>query len=64
LAYYTEILTDQYKWVQAQQYMAQAMEYGPQYMDVHRVQAYLYEVLGEYNLAIQEYQKLLKLTRS
>jgi hypothetical protein len=45
LAYYTEILTDQYKWVQAQQYMAQAMEYGPQYMDVHRVQAYLYECL-------------------
>jgi tetratricopeptide (TPR) repeat protein len=39
LAYYTEILTDQYKWVQAQQYMAQAMEYGPEYMDVHRVQA-------------------------
>ncbi len=61
LAYYTEILTDQYKWVQAQQYMAQAMEYGPQYMDVHRVQAYLYEVLGEYNLAIQEYQKAIEI---
>jgi len=61
LAYYTEILTDQYKWVQAQQYMAQAMEYGPEYMDVHRVQAYLDEVLGEYNLAIEEYQKAIEI---
>jgi len=61
LAYYAEILTDQYKWVQAQQYMAQAMEIGQQYMDVHRIQAYLNEVLGEYNLAIQEYQKAIEI---
>jgi len=62
MAYYAEILTDQYKWVQAREYMAQAMENGGQYMDVHRIQAYLYEVLGEYNLAIGEYQKAIEIT--
>jgi tetratricopeptide (TPR) repeat protein len=41
--------------------MAQAMEYGPEYMDVHRVQAYLDEVLGEYNLAIEEYKKAIEI---
>lgn len=62
MAYYAEILTDQYKWVQAREYMVQAMENGGQYMDVHRIQAYLYEVLGEYNLAIGEYQKAIEIT--
>jgi tetratricopeptide (TPR) repeat protein len=62
LAYYSEILIDQFKWVQAREYMAQAMERGPDLMDVHRIQAYLYEILGEYNLAIQEYQKAIEIT--
>lgn len=62
LAFYAEILTDQFKWVQAREYMAQAMVRGEDIMDVHRVQAYLYEILGEYNLAIQEYQRAIELT--
>ncbi len=62
MAYYAEILTDQYKWVQAREYMSQAMEDGQEIMDVHRIQAYLYEVLGEYNLAIEEYKKAIEIT--
>jgi len=57
LAYYAEILVDQKKWNQAQQYIQQAVEHDPTLMDVHRIQAYTYETLGEYNLAIQEYKK-------
>ncbi len=56
LAYYAEILVDQTKWNQAQQYIQQAVERAPDLMDVHRIQAYTYETLGEYNLAIQEYE--------
>lgn len=59
LAYYAEILVDQTKWTQAQQYIQQAMERDPGLMDVHRIQAYTYETLGEYNLAIQEYKKAI-----
>ncbi len=62
LAYYAEILIDQYKWVQAQQYIQQAMERDPNLMDVHRIQAYTYEILSEYNLAIQEYKKAIEIT--
>jgi len=56
LAYYAEILVDQKNWNQAQQYIQQAVERAPDLMDVHRIQAYTYETLGEYNLAIQEYE--------
>jgi len=31
-------------------------------MDLHRIQAYVYESLGEYNLAIQEYKEAIKIT--
>ena len=62
LAYYAEILVDQTKWTQAQQYIQQAVERDPALMDVHRIQAYTYETLGEYNLAIQEYQKAVDIT--
>ncbi len=58
LAYYAEILVDQTKWTQALQYIEQAVERDPSLMDVHRILAYTYETLGEYNLAIQEYKKL------
>ena len=40
LAYYAEILVDQAKWTQAQQYIEQAVERDPTLMDVHRIQAY------------------------
>ena len=62
LAYYAEILVDQLKWVQAQQYIQAAVERDPSLMDVHRIQAYTYETLGEYNLAIQEYKKAIEIT--
>jgi tetratricopeptide (TPR) repeat protein len=59
LAYYAEVLVDQTKWNQAQQYIEQAVSRDPGLMDVHRIQAYTYETLGEYNLAIQEYKKAI-----
>ncbi len=61
LAYYAEILVDQTKWNQAQQYIQQAVERNPDLMDVHRIQAYTYETLGEYNLAIQEYKQAIEI---
>jgi tetratricopeptide (TPR) repeat protein len=61
LAFYAEILVDQQKWSQADQYIKQALERDPSLMDVHRVYAYVLESLGQYNLAIQEYDKAIAL---
>jgi tetratricopeptide (TPR) repeat protein len=57
LAFYAEILVDQQKWTQAEQYILQALqrEDADSLMDVHRVYAYVLESLGLYNQAIQEY---------
>lgn len=62
LAYYAEILVDQQKWTQAEIYIRQALEgddAGPFMMDVYRVNAYVLETLGQYNLAITEYDKAI-----
>ncbi|MBN2256451.1 MAG: tetratricopeptide repeat protein [Anaerolineaceae bacterium] len=56
LAYYAEVLVDQQKWLQAQQYARQAAEQNPNLMDVRRINAYVLESLGDYNSAIQEYE--------
>jgi len=63
LAYYAEILLDQQKWDQAQQYIGQALarEDADRLMDVHRINAYLLESLGDYNLAITEYDKAISI---
>jgi len=61
LAYYAEVLVDQQKWTQAQQYIQQAVERDPDLMDVHRIQAFTYETLGEYNLAIREYERAIEI---
>ena len=61
LAYYAEILNDQQKWQQASLYIQQAMERDSTLMDVHRIQGYVYETLGNYNLAIQEYKKAVEI---
>lgn len=63
LAYYAEILIDQQKWNQAELYMQQALARpdADQLMDVHRINAYLLETLGQYNLAITEYEKAIAL---
>jgi tetratricopeptide (TPR) repeat protein len=56
LAYYAEVLVDQQKWLQAQQYAGQAAKQNPNLMDVRRINAYVLESLGDYNAAIIEYQ--------
>jgi len=61
LAFYAEVLLDQQKWSQAELYIKQALERedADQWMDVHRVNAYVLETLGQYNLAITEYDKAI-----
>jgi tetratricopeptide (TPR) repeat protein len=61
LAYLAEILVDQDKWNQAEIIIQQALEIpdATQWMDVYRVNAYVMEKLGQYNLAISEYEKAI-----
>ncbi|MEO8355730.1 MAG: tetratricopeptide repeat protein [Chloroflexota bacterium] len=61
MAYYAEILVDTQKWNQADTLINQALERedADQIMDVHRVNAYVLETLGQYNLAITEYEKAI-----
>jgi len=61
LAYYAEILVDEGKWNQAEIMINQALERpdAGQWMDVYRVNAYVLETLGQYNLAIAEYEKAI-----
>jgi tetratricopeptide (TPR) repeat protein len=61
LAYYAEVLVGQKKWNQAYQYITQAVERDPTLMDVHRIMAFTYETLGEYNLSIQSYKKAIEI---
>jgi tetratricopeptide (TPR) repeat protein len=62
LAYYAEILTDEQKWLQAEQYINQALARDPSLMDVHRVNAYVRESLGYYSDAINEYLKAAEIS--
>ena len=62
LAFYAEILVDQQKWTQAEENILQALERDPTLMDVHRVYAYVLESFGQYNQAIQEYDKAIAIT--
>jgi tetratricopeptide (TPR) repeat protein len=62
LAYYAELLNDQQKWTQAQQYIAQALERDPTLMDVHRVSGNIQESTANYSQAIEEYQKAIAIT--
>jgi tetratricopeptide (TPR) repeat protein len=59
LAYFAEILVDQQKWNQAELIINQALDLpgATEWMDVYRVNAYVLETLGQYNLAIAEYEK-------
>ena len=59
LAYYAEVLVDQLKWDQAELIIKQALDIDDTTMDVHRVYAYVLESLGQYNLAITEYDKAI-----
>ena len=64
LAYYAEILVDQQKWLQAEQYINQALERDPSLMDVHRIAAYTQESLSNYTQAIEQYQAAAKINPS
>ena len=61
LAFYAEVLLDQQKWSQAELYIKQALEGedADEWMDVYRINAYVLETLGQYNLAITEYDKAI-----
>jgi tetratricopeptide (TPR) repeat protein len=59
LAYYAEILNDENKWTEAQANISQALQRDPGSMDVHRVYAAVLETQGDYNQAIQEYDKAI-----
>jgi tetratricopeptide (TPR) repeat protein len=59
LAFYAEVLLDQQKWDQAQINIEQALAQNDSLMDVHRVYASVLETLGQYNLAITEYDKAI-----
>ena len=56
MAYYAEILLDQQKWVQAEQYISNALDADPSIMDVHRIRAIVQETGGNYAEAIKEYK--------
>lgn len=62
LAFSAEILVDQDKWTQAQQNIQQAVQSDASLMDVHRINAYVYESLGEYALAIESYDRAIAIT--
>jgi tetratricopeptide (TPR) repeat protein len=59
LAYYAELLIDQLKYAQADQYITQALERDPSLMDVHRVNGYVQESSANYKQAVEEYQKAI-----
>lgn len=61
-AFYAEVLVDQQKWTQAQQVIDQALEQDSSQMDIHRVNAYVLESLGEYALAIEAYDRAIAIT--
>lgn len=62
LAFYAEVLVDQQKWTQALQTVQQALDRDSSLMDVHRVHGYVLESLGEYALAIDAYERAIKIT--
>lgn len=61
-AYYAEILVDQQKWSQAEEYINQVLEVGTEQMDVYRIAGYVQESLGNYKQAIDYYQKAIAIT--
>ncbi|MGD2155542.1 MAG: tetratricopeptide repeat protein [Anaerolineales bacterium] len=61
LAFYAEVLLDQQKWSQAEQYAKQAVELAPEVMDTHRVYATVLETFGQYRVAIEEYNAAVRI---
>ena len=61
LAFYAEILVNQQKWTQAEQYIVQALEIDQNSVDIYRVFGYVYESQGYYRSAIEMYQKAVQI---
>jgi tetratricopeptide (TPR) repeat protein len=61
-AYYAELLVDQQRWSEAEQYIAQALQKETTQMDIFRVAGYVQESLGNYTQAIDYYQKAIAIT--
>jgi len=61
LAYYAELLIDQQKYAQADQYITQALERDATLMDVHRVNGYVMEATANYKQAVEEYLKAIEI---
>jgi tetratricopeptide (TPR) repeat protein len=59
LAFYAEVLIDEQKLTQAEQYIQTALQLGPGVMDVHRVYGYYLESNRFYSQAIEEYRQAL-----
>ncbi|MFU8771351.1 MAG: tetratricopeptide repeat protein [Anaerolineales bacterium] len=62
LAFYAEILINQQKWAQAEQYIIQALEIDQNSFDVYRIYGYVYESQGYYRSAIEMYQKAVQIS--
>jgi tetratricopeptide (TPR) repeat protein len=62
LAFFAEILVDQQKWAQGEETIQQAAALAPELMDVHRVYGYVFESLGQYRAAIDEYLKAAEIS--
>jgi tetratricopeptide (TPR) repeat protein len=62
LAFYAEVLVDQQKWSQAQQFAEQAVARAPDSMDVHRVYATVLENVAEYRTSIEQYLAAAEIT--
>jgi tetratricopeptide (TPR) repeat protein len=61
-AYYAELLVDQQKWTEADQYISQALQKETEEMDIFRIAGYVQESLGNYTQAIEYYQKAIGIT--
>ena len=62
LAFYAEILIDQQKIDQADSNIKQALATDSTLMDVHRINGFLMESVGNYPQAIEEYKKALQIS--
>jgi len=62
MAFYAELLIDQLKYTQAQEFINQALQTDSSLMDVHRVNGSIQEASANYAQAIEEYQRAIEIT--
>ncbi len=61
LVFYAEVLLDQQKWSQGEQYLSLSRDSGVDLWDWHRVYANYLETLGAYSQAIESYDRAIEL---